>query len=117
MSSGSDTASVTLDELGEAKVQFETTKQPGDNFRVAVALKETDLGSTNLQVTYPLKKGFVEYDSAARAKTANVALSPLLTVWRRLWCEFDSMEAIPISGIEKTSTKERLLRSQEPRSL
>ena len=89
VSSSSNTATVTLDSNGEAQVQFETTKQPGDNFRVALAFKQEDLAG--LKVNNPGGDGFVDGDSDKQVKGFNGVVSPMLTVWRRLWCEFDSM--------------------------
>ncbi len=79
---------VTLDANGEANVIFETTKQPGDNFRVAAAFSQSDL--EHVQVYDPEHSQFIEADSDKQVSGFNGVLSPMLTVWRRLWLEFDS---------------------------
>jgi hypothetical protein len=79
----------TLDSAGEATVQFMVNQQPGNNYRVAVAIKESDLNS--LQVSGP-GSGFVTADSSA-VSGFNGALTPMLTVWRKLHIEVDSMAA------------------------
>lgn len=82
-----------LDANGEANVIFETTKQPGDNFRVALAFRPEHLNA--LQVSDPTASGFLPSNSDSHPTQFSGAVSPLLTVWRRLWCEFDSMGAPP----------------------
>lgn len=83
------TASAVTDASGEATVEFNVTMQPGDNFRVAAALRTNHLaGLTNDNVP------------AGTNQIAGFAgkLSDMLTVWRRLWIELDSMGP-PASGV------------------
>jgi hypothetical protein len=79
----------TTDVFGKASVVFQVTKQPGDNFRVAASHSNSELDKLwspeapqNLRVVTP--------DSAQPAGWTG-KLTDLLTVWRRLWIERDSM--------------------------
>lgn len=87
------TATITLDANGKGRVIFETTKKPGDNFRVALAFKHEDLNS--LQVSSPEGQGFVPGNSDKQATGFNGVVSPMLTVWRKLWLERDTMDRVP----------------------
>ena len=82
---------VTLDSSGEATATFRVNQQPGNNYRVAVAIKDADLNV--LQVTNPGGQGFVTPDDKA-VSGFNGSITPMLTVWRRLHIEVDSMEAV-----------------------
>jgi hypothetical protein len=90
---------VVLDASGNATVVFETTMQPGDNFRVALAFKQEDLNS--LQVDNPDGAGFVPSESDKQPNGFNGVVSPLLTVWRKLHVEEDTMAEVAIQGAEK----------------
>lgn len=92
---------LTLNAQGEATTDFFVTWQPGDNFRVA-ALLDTAGASAHLdalQVTNPAGAMFLTADQSFVKGFAG-GLSPMLTVWRKLHLEFDSMEAPPASGPE-----------------
>jgi len=79
---------------GKATVTFQVTMQPGDNFRVAATVDEPKLGL--LHVGNPTTAGFLEpNDNQVSAFTPHGAVSRMLTVWRRLWVEVDSMTAGP----------------------
>ncbi len=84
---------VTLDPNGDARVIFETTMQPGDNFRVALAFKPEDL--IPLQVDDPDGSGFVDGNSEQQPNGFVGLVSPMLTVWRKLNIEVDSMDVVP----------------------
>ncbi|MDQ3620969.1 MAG: fibronectin type III domain-containing protein [Verrucomicrobiota bacterium] len=99
VSTGTNTATVTLDEAGNAEIEFLTTLQPGDNFRVAMASNPADLNDA--QVHNPSGPGFIAGDSNQQPSGFKGIVSPMLTVWRRLWCEFDSMGPPPQTGDEK----------------
>lgn len=90
-----------LDSQGEAVTEFIVSLQPGDNFRVAAALDGP--GAVNhlnqLQVTDLVTPFYVTPDQE-QVEGFIGALSPLLTVWRKLHLEFDSMVAPPTSGPE-----------------
>ncbi|MEW6357984.1 MAG: hypothetical protein AB1696_16745 [Planctomycetota bacterium] len=87
---GSDSGILTLDASGTTgtfTTTFTVSHQPGDNHRIAVAvgrrgplavLKDDDVPASNQQV-----RGF------------NGCISPLLTVWRNLYIELDSMTQEP----------------------
>ena len=82
---------VTLNSSGETTATFKVNQQPGNNYRVAVAIKDGDLNV--LQVTNPGGQGFVTPDDKS-VSGFNGAVSPMLTVWRKLHIEVDSMEAV-----------------------
>ena len=88
----------TTDANGEVVVTFIVTKQPGDNFRAAVALDQAELNK--LTVTDPNSSSYVKPDNSVPVNFCG-GLSPMLTVWRRLWLEFDSMGTWPSSGDDK----------------
>jgi uncharacterized repeat protein (TIGR01451 family) len=82
------------DANGKAKVGFQVTMQPGDNFRAAATLDESKLRL--LHVGNPSTAGYVyPNDSQVDAFKPYGTVSEMLTVWRRLWIEVDSMAAGP----------------------
>ena len=93
VSQNSPTATVTLDANGEANVIFETTTKPGDNFRVALAFKQ--LGLNGIQVSNAQGLGFIDGNSDQQPSNFLGLVSPMLTVWRKLWLERDSMAQVP----------------------
>ncbi len=72
--------------------------QPGDNYRIAVALKSEDLNV--LHVHSNTAEGYVKPNDE-RPSGFNGVVSPMLTVWRKLHLEIDSMTAAPTSGEQK----------------
>lgn len=82
---------ITTDSEGEATAVFKVNQQPGNNYRIAVAIKDTDLNV--LQVTNPSGQGFVTPDDKS-VSGFNGAITPMLTVWRKLHIEVDSMQAL-----------------------
>lgn len=99
VASGQATNVVTLNSSGEALVEFRVGMQPGNNYRVAASVFPSNNLST-LQIGSPAGNGFVSADTDTIEGGFNGALSPTLTVWRKLHLEFDSMEAVPTSGPE-----------------
>lgn len=100
--SGADTTSAYTDSRGIAEFEFNVGMQPGNNYRaVGAALDETLYAS--VQVDDPDSE-----DSAAtylgpdedKETPTDIPSSPLLTVWRKLHLEIDSMEA-PAEKIER----------------
>jgi len=91
-------ATATTDSSGETTVDFTVTMQPGDNFRVAVSCNQQAVDE--LTVTDSSSPKYVTPDNA-QISAFSGALSPMLTVWRSLWLEFDSMGPPPTSGAEK----------------
>ena len=92
---------LTLNASGEATTDFFTTWQPGDNFRVAAVLDTPGASAhlDTLQSTNPAGAMHVTADQTFVKGFAG-GLSPMLTVWRKLHLEFDSMDAPPASGPE-----------------
>jgi len=68
---------------GEARVRFAVTMNPGDNFRIAAALSEDKLALT----------ATTQQMADADAPPPGVKFTPMLTVWRKLHLELDSMTA------------------------
>ncbi|HLL88772.1 MAG TPA: hypothetical protein VK324_05680 [Tepidisphaeraceae bacterium] len=83
------------DDAGRAIQIFQTTMQPGDNFRVAAALAGPELDKITDNTVPP---------SGAQMPAGTYAgrLSDMLTVWRRLWIERDHMEAPPALSVNVT---------------
>ena len=84
--------SADLDSNGEAKVEFKVNQQPGNNYRVAAAITNADLDY--LQVSDSDASGYVSPDDQ-QVSGFNGGISPMLTVWRKLHIEQDSMMAAP----------------------
>lgn len=98
-SAAGTTRRINLTAEGNAEALFETTKQPGDNFRVALAFKQASLNS--LQVDNSNAAGFIPSGSEEWPSGFEGIVSPLLTVWRTLHIEEDTMAQIPVQGSEK----------------
>jgi hypothetical protein len=99
VSSGQSSNVVTLNASGEALLEFRVGMQPGNNYRVAATVFPTNnLG--NLQSSNAVGSGYVSACTDKVRTGFNGTLSPLLTVWRKLSLEFDSMSAVPASGPE-----------------
>jgi hypothetical protein len=81
-------ASVMTDSNGLATVIFEVTMQPGDNFRVAASLDQNYLAGA---IAYG-----VSIMDAGGTVIPPEQVSELLTVWRRVHVEVDTMG--PVSG-------------------
>lgn len=89
-----NSAFADTDSNGVATVQFTTTMNPGDNFMVAASTDQNYLNG--VIATGPGLK-----DSAGNTlPTNNAKATPMLTVWRRLHIEVDSME--PVRGNKLT---------------
>lgn len=91
---GNSIISVATGANGVASTNFNTTMQPGDNFRV---------------IASPIQEFRLHYEAVQTNLTGAVALigdlnnvvsgdytTQMLTVWRRLHVEVDSMEAVPV---------------------
>ena len=92
---------LTLDNTGQAVTDFDVSWQPGDNFRIAAILNTpgADTHINQLQVTNAIAPMYVASGTNQIAEFVG-ALSPMLTVWRKLHLEFDSMTAPPATGPE-----------------
>jgi len=77
------------DANGEATVEVRLTMQPGDNFRVAAALSTPD-NLIGVYAEHPDAEGRVYLYSNEELFPPN-QVTPMLTIWRRLWIEQDSM--------------------------
>ncbi len=86
--------SATTGTNGVATVELTVTMQPGNNFRVAAACRSEDL--TPLVVDDSSPNFYVPGNNNQVSRFAG-KLSDMLTVWRRLWLEFDSMGPPPAS--------------------
>jgi hypothetical protein len=71
---------------GEAIVYFTVTKQPGDNFRIAASTDETYLNGVKVAGTELADATNIPLSNTGKAKQTE-----LLTVWRKLYMEVDSM--------------------------
>ncbi|MCF6237633.1 MAG: hypothetical protein L3J79_02265 [Candidatus Marinimicrobia bacterium] len=92
VTTGTRGATVTTDSNGEVTLEFKVGMQPGNNYRIAVALEQTDL--TILQATDESEDGYISSDEGSAVGFKGV-LSSLLTVWRKLTIEVDSMTEPP----------------------
>ena len=97
VSSSLRNAETVTDGSGVATSEFQVGSQPGNNYRVAVALQSGDL--INLNVDIPNSSTFVASGNA-QVKNFRGKVSPMLTVWRKLHIEVDSMEAVATNGTE-----------------
>ncbi len=97
VASGLASHTATLDANGEALVEFRVGMQPGNNYRIAVTPFPTASNLNVLQVNNPAGPMHVTAD-AQQPPEFNGDISPLLTVWRKLHIEVDSMAAPPTSG-------------------
>ena len=84
---------VTMPENGEAVIDFVTTAQPGDNFRAVLGFNAADLAV--VQVDNPAGNGFLDSGSSPITGVTRCSASEMLTVWRELHVEMDSMPAPP----------------------
>jgi uncharacterized repeat protein (TIGR01451 family) len=95
--SAADRASAVTNQYGRATMDFfEVTMQPGDNFRVAAACSDKYVYD-KLQVDNPSAAWYVPAGNGAVDGFSGDygAVTGMLTVWRRLWIEGDSMRAMP----------------------
>jgi hypothetical protein len=92
---------LTLNASGEAITNFTVTFQPGNNFRVAAVLDTPGAQAhlDGLQVTNANLPFYVAPDSSYPANFIG-GISPMLTVWRKLHLEIDSMTAPLATGSE-----------------
>jgi hypothetical protein len=86
---------LSTDQNGQAQVEFTVSMNAGDNYRVAVSFDPVKLDG--LAVDDDTDPGYIPSGQAQLPGFAG-KLSPMLTVWRRLWYEFDSMAAPLTTG-------------------
>lgn len=85
-----NSASATTDANGVASADLTVTMQPGDNFMVAASHDSKYLGGLTVdRITLKDSGGLVVGAATTKAKA-----SPMLTVWRRVHVEVDSMGVV-----------------------
>jgi Bacterial TSP3 repeat len=92
---GTDTAQGIVDSNGETKFDFRVGMQPGNNYRIIASVVDQSM-ITDVQVTSATAS---KYLGPELAQTGGAPASPLLTVWRRVWVENDSMASIPVDTL------------------
>jgi sugar lactone lactonase YvrE len=90
------------DECGMARIKFVVTMQPGDNFRIAVGTKEDVVNSlvVNGQNVIDPSTPSNPLPEEQVGNGADAVMSKMLTVWRYLHVEVDSMSAPPASDTD-----------------
>lgn len=98
------TATVLIPDDGVAIIGFKVGMQPGNNYRIAAEHDSNHFTSQidTLQVTTPgsfydgtyIRANDIDYVSSIGFEYGS--LSPMLTVWRKLHIEQDSMDTVPI---------------------
>lgn len=93
----SGVARILTDGAGVAEAHFVVTRQPGDNFRVVAVLKRNLLDKLQVKQNDPNAKVYSKVSSYPITDNTGVPnlwkQSNLLTVWRQLHMELDSMAA------------------------
>jgi hypothetical protein len=87
---GNNTTSGELDQEGKAEFHFRVSMQPGDNYKVAASVINVSMYSYT-QFTDATSPHFIGPNPL---EDGDAPSSPMLTVWRKLWVENDSMAAI-----------------------
>jgi len=95
-SSNTATANKQSDAEGIAEFEFNVGMQPGNNYRVVASVFNEDVYA-DVQVADPTASGYLGPDEDDTPSPA----SPLLTVWRKLHVEQDTMQQVPVTGSEK----------------
>jgi hypothetical protein len=87
------TTSALTDASGIATLNFVTTMQPGDNFAVAASTNTTYLGTITIDGTNLKDNANTQIPAtlACSSSAVNACRTDMLTVWRRLHIEVDSM--------------------------
>ncbi|MCI0378569.1 MAG: Ig-like domain-containing protein [Gemmataceae bacterium] len=89
------------DANGVARVQFDVSRQPGDNWRAVASCRLGDLGGIRGKQNDALELRVVD-GNGNFLPTATARVSEVLTVWRRLHVEVDSMglvEGNEVTGV------------------
>jgi len=93
LAGGGDTITLRTSAGGVAWTNFNTTMQPGDNFRVVASLLADFSNNTNAVALQTNDHGAVVYRGNTNEIPSNNQ-TEMLTVWRRLHVEVDSMAAV-----------------------
>jgi hypothetical protein len=80
--------------IGGVLPQLEVGLHPGDNYRIAVTVLKPD-GLDDLQTETKDGAGYVGPDEKQQPSNFNGVVGPLLTVWRKVHVEQDTMVAVP----------------------
>jgi hypothetical protein len=96
---------VFADANGVAQVDFTVTMQPGDNFRVAASCFQ---GYLDKVVVSGINLAEVTADGTQTLPSKHVQGTDMLTVWRRLHIEVDSMGPVTGNFVEGMVTKARV---------
>lgn len=95
---GGNTSSGIIDENGETTFDFRVGMQPGNNYRVVASVDDESMYE-GVQTSNADAPKYLGCNSEVQAGAPS---SPLLTVWRRLWVENDSMSEV--NETDKTKT-------------
>ncbi|MEO5713282.1 MAG: hypothetical protein ABIT37_07320 [Luteolibacter sp.] len=91
---GDDTAEATVGATGEAKFTLKVGMQPGDNYKVVV----TDVASLAFPAAQVTDPSLDTYLGPATTQASKAPSTSMLTVWRKLWVENDSMGEVKSDG-------------------
>jgi hypothetical protein len=96
---GTSTADLTTGSDGVVRIIFHVSKQPGDNFRATGTCLMPDRDGLTVN-------GVGVKDASGQPLPTDVAkITPLLTIWRRLHIEVDSMGPVQGNFVEGTITR------------
>lgn len=93
--------SAVTNSQGIATADFTVTMQPGDNFAIAASTNNTELGAVTVNGT-DLRTGSGASIDITCDGTDAVCRSEMLTVWRRLYIEADSMGEVQNNFVDGT---------------
>jgi PKD repeat protein len=93
---GLSALSTQTDSNGVASVEFTTSMQPGDNFRIVASADQSYLNSLFVSGVN------INDSSGSSLPTDKAKVSPMLTVWRNLHIEVDSMGLVTGNRITGT---------------
>lgn len=99
---GARVCSSLTDSNGVAVVEFITTMHPGDNFVIAASGDLAYLNELTLAAD-----GISLKDNSGQAPTIRAKATPMLTVWRRVHIEVDSMAPVADNVVTGTITEVR----------
>lgn len=91
---GSNLAQSVIDSTGKAKIILRIGMQPGNNYRVVGSVFDQSMFAGVQTSSSAIEK----YLGPKPEQNGKAPATEMLTVWRKLWAENDSMEAIPIEG-------------------
>lgn len=99
------TANLITNANGEAVLYYTVSAQPGDNYRAAAVLSSLPINSGTVArqlldsvtidgIGFSSSNGGVQYATTTNSAPHTLVGSPMLTVWRRLHIERDSMDVV-----------------------